>query len=221
MSPNSSIRPLPELVPEQEFLTGYVSTVIGPIEFRVWKSRLDRINEILGLSEVEKTFQRLSLRRRDEDEQRASEKENRPFRPLSAGEQAGYQRLSSQALRCNVVQTLMGEDFRGFSCRLSESPLLQWFCKMDRLGEGKIPGKSALQRYSQGVPEGDMRKEVDRLPISVVGVAIAAMVLQNGPARRGENSGQERVAALQPVGAGSGYAEGDRQAAGGGGGKQG
>ena len=166
MSPNSSIRPLPELVPEQEFLTGYVSTVIGPIEFRVWKSRLDRINEILGLSEVEKTFQRLSLRRRDEDEQRASEKENRPFRPLSAGEQAGYQRLSSQALRCNVVQTLMGEDFRGFSCRLSESPLLQWFCKMDRLGEVKIPGKSALQRYSQWVPEADMRKVIDRLLVA-------------------------------------------------------
>src|ERR1022692_3536358 len=166
MSPNSSIRPLPELVPEQEFLTGYVSTVIGPIEFRVWKSRLDRINEIWGLSEVEKTFQRLSLRRRDEDEQRASEKENRPFRPLSAGEQAGYQRLSSQALRCNVVQTLMGEDFRGFSCRLSESPLLQWFCKMDRLGEVKIPGKSALQRYSQWVPEADMRKVIDRLLVA-------------------------------------------------------
>src|ERR1035441_445311 len=106
MSPNSSIRPLPELVPEQEFLTGYVCTVFGPIEFRVWKKRLERINDLLGLSDVEKTFQRLSLGRRNEDEQRASEKENRPFRPMSAGEQAGYQRLSSQVLRCNVAQTL-------------------------------------------------------------------------------------------------------------------
>ena len=166
MSPNASIRPLPELVPEQEFLTGYVSTVVGPIEFRVWKKRLETINDIFGLSEVEKTFQRLSLRRRNEDEQRAAEKENRPFRPLSAGEQAGYQRLSSQVLRCNVVQTLMGEDFRGFSCRLSESPLLQWFCKMDRLDEVRIPGKSTLQRYSQWLPEADMRKVIDTLLIA-------------------------------------------------------
>ena len=166
MSPNASVRPLPELVPEQEFLTGYVSTVVGPIEFRVWKKRLERINDIFGLSEVERTFQCLSLARRDEDEEIAAQKENRPFRPLSAGEQAGYQRLSSQALRCNVVQTLMGEDFRGFSCRLSESPLLQWFCKMDRLGEVKIPGKSALQRYSQWVPEADMRKVIDRLLVA-------------------------------------------------------
>ena len=153
MSPNASIRPLPELVPEQEFLTGYVSTVVGPIEFRVWKKRLERINDIFGLSEVEKTFQRLSLARRNEDEERAAQKENRPFRPLSAGEQAGYQRLSSQVLRCNVAQTLLGEDFRGFACRLSESPLLQWFCKMDRLDAVRIPGKSALQRYSQWLPE--------------------------------------------------------------------
>src|ERR1022692_732142 len=168
MSPNTSVRPLPELVPEQEFLTGYVSTVVGPIEFRVWKKRLERINDIFGLSEVEKTFQRLSLARRNEDDERAAQKENRPFRPLSAGEQVGYQQLSSRVLRCNVVQTLMGEDFRGFSCRLAESPLLQWFCKMDRLDEGRIPGKSALQRYSQWLPEADMRKVIDTLLVAAV-----------------------------------------------------
>ena len=163
MSPRTSIFPLPELVPEQEFLTRYVSTVIGPVEFRVWKKKLERISEMLGLSDVEKSFQRLSLGRRNEDEQREAEKEKRPFRTLSAGEQAGYQRLSSQVLRCNVAQTLMGEDFRGFSCRLSESELLQWFCKMDRLEGVRIPGKSTLQRYSQWLPEADMRKVIDTL----------------------------------------------------------
>jgi len=164
MSLNANIRPLPELVPEQEFLAAFVDTVLGPIDFRVWKKRLERINEIFAQSEVEKTFQRLSLGRRNEDEQRAAEKEDRPFRPLSAGEQAGYQRLSSQVLRCNVAQTLTGEDFRGFSCRLSESPLLRWFCKMDRLDEMvRIPGKSTLQRYSQWLPEADMRQVIDTL----------------------------------------------------------
>ena len=166
MSPRAGSFPLPELVPEQEFLTGYVSTVVGPIEFRVWKKKLERISEILGLSDVEKSFQRLSLGRRNEDEQREAEKEKRPFRTLSAGEQAGYQRLSSQVLRCNVAQTLMGEDFRGFSCRLSESELLQWFCKLDRLEGVRIPGKSTLQRYSQWLPEADMRKVIDTLLVA-------------------------------------------------------
>lgn len=163
-----SARPLPELVPEQEFLSLYVRTVIGPIEFRDWKKQLERISDLLGLSGVEQLFQRLSLRRRDEDERRTAEKENRPFRPLSSGEQMAHQRLSSQALRCNVAQTLMGEDFRGFACRLSESSLLQWFCKLDQREAVHIPSKSTLQRYSQWLKEADMREVIDTLLASAV-----------------------------------------------------
>ena len=158
MSPQAILFPLPLLVPEQEHLTGYIPTVMGPVEFRVWKSQLERINEILSQGGVEETFQRLSLARRNEDERIAAEKENRPFREFSAVEQASYQRLSSQALRCNVARTLTGESFRDFGCRLSESMLLQSFCKLDRIDTVRIPGKSALQRYGQWLPEEEMRK---------------------------------------------------------------
>jgi hypothetical protein len=93
---------LPPLVPEQEFLSCYVATVYGPIVYREWKGQLERINELLRLSRVEETFQRLSLAQRNQGEQRKAEKENRPFRALSPVEQESYQRLSSQVLRCNV-----------------------------------------------------------------------------------------------------------------------
>src|SRR5450755_2328 len=146
--PGSLPLPLPELVPEQEHLMGYIPTVVGPVEFRKWRQQLERIDEIL-LAGVEETFQRLSLARRNEQEQRTAEAENRPFRSLSVVEQASYQRLSSQALRCNVARTLTGESFRDFGCRLSESMLLQRFCKLDRIDRVRIPGKSALQRYGQ------------------------------------------------------------------------
>jgi hypothetical protein len=155
---------LPELVPEQEFLSCYVATVLGPIEYREWKSQLERISEVLGLSRVEETFQRLSLAQRNQAEQQAAEKENRPFYQWSRVEQESYQRLCSQVLRCNVARTLTGESLRDFGCRLAESGLLQWFCKLDRVGmEIRIPGKSALQRYSQWLPEAEMRKVVDTL----------------------------------------------------------
>ena len=159
----ATILPLPELVPEQEHLTGYVPTVMGPVEYREWKSQLERINGILSLGGVEETFQRLSLARRNEGERCAAEKDRRPFREFSAVEQASYQRLSSQALRCNVARTLTGESFRDFGCRLSESMLLQWFCRLDRIDTVHIPGKSALQRYSQWLPEAEMRKVADTL----------------------------------------------------------
>ena len=79
----SNVLPLPELVPEQEHLTGYVATVLGNIEYREWKRQLERIDDLLDLSRVEETFQRLSLARRNEQEQRAAEKEKRPFHELS------------------------------------------------------------------------------------------------------------------------------------------
>src|ERR1700684_3866767 len=103
---------LPPLVPEQEFLSCYVATVLGPIEYREWKSQLERINELLLLSRVEETFQRLSLAQRNQAEQRSAEKENRPFYTWSRVEQESYQRLCSQALRCNVARTLTGDPAR-------------------------------------------------------------------------------------------------------------
>ncbi len=140
--------PLPELVPEQEHLRGYVATVLGNIEYREWKQQLERIHELLDLSRMEETFQRVSLARWNEEEQLAAERENRPFRKLSPVKQASYQRRCSQALRCNVARSLTGDSFRDFGCRLSESALLQWFCKLDRIDTVRIPSKSLLQRYS-------------------------------------------------------------------------
>jgi len=158
--------PLPELVPEQEHLPAYAATVLGNIEYREWKQQLERIHDLLDLSRVEETFQRLSLARWSEEEQRASEKEDRPFHELSRVEQASYQRRSSQALRCNVARSLTGDSFRDFGCRLSESTLLQWFCKLDRIDTVRIPSKSALQRYSQWLEEEDLRKVVDTLLVA-------------------------------------------------------
>ena len=170
MPTQPGVLPLPELVPEQEHLVGYIPTVMGPVEFREWKQQLERIDEILEAGGVEETFQRLSLARRNEEEQRRADAENRPFRSLSAVEQASYQRLSSQALRCNVARTLTGESFRDFGCRLAESMLLQWFCKLDRIDAVRIPGKSALQRYSQWLTDEEMRKVIDTLTGAASGV---------------------------------------------------
>ena len=55
--------PLPERVPEQEHLTSFVPTVVGPIEYREWKQQLERIHEVLGLGGVEQMFQRLALQK--------------------------------------------------------------------------------------------------------------------------------------------------------------
>lgn len=65
-----------------------------------------------------------------------------------------------------LARTLTGESLRDFGCRLAESGLLQWFCKLDRMGVAvRIPGKSALQRYSEWLPKAEMRKVIDTLSV--------------------------------------------------------
>jgi hypothetical protein len=155
--------PVPALVPEQEHLHCFIPAVVGPVEFRVWKQQLERIHELLRLSGVEESFQRLSLARRDAEERRLAAADNRPCRALSPVEQASYQRLSSQALRCTVARTLLGLSLREFSCRLAESALLQWFCKLDRIDTVRIPGKSALERYGCWLPQEQMRRVIETL----------------------------------------------------------
>src|ERR1035438_3262729 len=103
---------------------------MGPVEFREWKQQLERIDEILGLGGVEEVFQRLSLARRNEDERAAAEKEKRAYRDLSNVEQASYQRLSSQALRCNVARTLTGESFRSEEHTSELQSLMHLVCRL-------------------------------------------------------------------------------------------
>ena len=178
MSVHARHLPLPELVPEQEFLTGYIMTVFGPVEFRTWKKQIERIDDLLKLSGAEAMFQRLSLAKRFEEEKLAAEKKNRPATTMSSDAQANYQRRCSQALRCVLAQTLLADDLqcaynscaRAFACRLTESQLLQKFCKLDHLEDLKIPGKSQLQRYGQWLPEEDMRRIVDTLLASAIAV---------------------------------------------------
>ena len=175
MSPHARSLPLPELVPEQEFLTGYITTVFGPVEYRTWKKQIERIDDLLKSSGAEAMFQRLSLAKRFEEEKLAAEKGNRAATTMSVEAQANYQRRCSQALRCVLAQTLLGDDLRAFACRLTESQLLQKFCKLDHLEDLKIPGKSQLQRYGQWLPEEDMRRIVDTLL-----AAAAAVEDENG-----------------------------------------
>lgn len=155
--------PFPVLVAEQQHLRPFIPTVYGNIDYRRWQSHLVRIDEILRSGLVEASFQRLALANRNRLEKSAAEKEQRNFRSLSTAEQESFQKLSSQAMRCNIAQTLTGESYRGFACHLAESQLLQWFCGLDRLDTVHIPGKSALQRYSEWIPEASMRQVIDGL----------------------------------------------------------
>ena len=158
---------LPPLLPEQEELQPPVPTVLGSIDYKTWRRRLERIDEILRQARVEEAFIRLALKRRlGELEERARQNGQSEF-GMKEGDQLQFQRICAVALRTTIARTVTGESYRDFATRLADSTLLQWFCRLNRLGPVPIPGKSQLQRYQELVNEPELRQVVNHLQESV------------------------------------------------------
>lgn len=163
MLPEQLFLTLPPLLPEQDELRPPVPTVLGSIDYRTWRQRLERIDEILRISRVEEAFVRLCLKRRLAEWKQKAEQDGRPDQRMCEGDQVLLQRISSVALRTTVARTLTGASFRDFSARLADSPLLQWFCRLSRLDAVRVPGKSQLQLYQEMVSESELREVVNSL----------------------------------------------------------
>lgn len=158
MLPEQLLVSLPALLPEQDELQPPVPTVLGSIDYRSWRQRLERIDEILRSSRVEEVFIRLCLKRRLAE-----------GKLMCAGDQVLFQRICSVALRTTIARTLTGGSFRHFAARLADSSLLQWFCRLSRLEQVRIPGKSQLQLYQEMVNEAELREVVNALMDSAAG----------------------------------------------------
>jgi hypothetical protein len=160
MPPEQLFLTLPPLLPEQDELQPPVPTVLGSIDYRTWRRRLERIDDILRTRRVEEAFVRLCLKRRLAEGKPKAEQEGRPEQRMCEGDQILLQRISSVALRTRVGRTLSGASLRAFSTRLADSPLLPWFCRLGRLDAVRIPGKSQLQLYPEMVNEPALRAVV-------------------------------------------------------------
>jgi hypothetical protein len=128
-----------KIIPLQRELRPALPTVRGNVDYLRFETELQRTDELLRLSGIEALFVERSL-----EEWLARSGDVVP----TAWQQGRYQQASAQALRCNVLRQMLGEDYRGMSRRLAECPLFQWFCGADRLGVVRVPSKSQLGRYA-------------------------------------------------------------------------
>jgi hypothetical protein len=142
-----------QIIPFPEELRPRLPTIEGNVDYHTLREGLHQIDALLRQSGVEEDFVRRSLDRWIQ----AGEGEP------SAAEQTRFQQRSRRALRCNILRTLLQEDFRGFSVQLAGNPLYQWFCTIDALDVVRVPSKSELQRFAHWLPEPEVRALVDRL----------------------------------------------------------
>lgn len=138
--------PAAAILPFQPTLCPALPVVLGNGDYQDFEERLHRIDQLLILSGVEKSFVEQCLARFD-----------RQFPAAKTKSRARHQRHSYRALRCNVLRGLLGEDYRGMSRRLAECPLFRWFCGLEELAAVRVPGKSTLQDYAHWLPPETLR----------------------------------------------------------------
>jgi len=151
--PKKTIPPIANIIVFQPELRPVLPTIEGNVDYQEFRQQLERIEEILVEGGVERKFVQLSM-------EGWVKKGNGPCREKQA---RNFQIHSMRALRCNIARTLLGEDFRGMSCRIADSALLQRFCLVDRLDVIRVPSKSALERYSKWLGAQEMREVIESL----------------------------------------------------------
>jgi hypothetical protein len=145
-------------------------TIEGNVDYQEYRRQLLRIHELLLHGGAEADFVRAALAH-----WRAQT--TTPLPKLSLTQQQKFQLHSRRALRCNIARTLLGESLRGMSCRLADSPLLQWFCQIDQLDAVRVPSKSTLDRYAHWLPAGQFDAVIHAL-LQRAGVAATATAPQ-------------------------------------------
>lgn len=128
-------------------------TIVGNVDYSTLRLRLQQIDELLRTSGVERDFMERALVKWLAGDSGAP----------TAREQEKFQMRSRRALRCNLLRTLLQEEYRPFSCALAGNPLYQWFCLIDAVDQVRVPSKSELQRYAHLLDASQMRLVIEGL----------------------------------------------------------
>jgi hypothetical protein len=143
----------PKLLPIEQHLLPDLPTIVGNVDYQTLRAQLVRIHQLLVEGGIERDFIARSVSARRKLAVKRYQK--------SAKYEKLMQEHSARALRCNLARMLLKEDFRSFSTRLADSPLLQRFVGIARLDAVMVPSKSSLQRYEQWLPESEVRAVIE------------------------------------------------------------
>ena len=152
-----------EILPEQLDLSRELVPVIGNVDYEEFRWRLVETDRLLRTSGLEHDFVQRGLARWEKDGRQEAETRGDRYSEPGFHEVARRQKIYRQALRCNLARFWTEKEYRRFTRRLADGPLLQWFCRIERLDCIKVPSKSTLERYDKLAPEEEVRALVNHL----------------------------------------------------------
>ena len=151
-------------IPYELELRQELPEIIGNHDYQEFKNQLFSIETLISEMELDEIIIDYVVKQKQEEQKEKAKKSKKTNPELSKSAQIKTAKKCRVALRCVIVRKLLEETYRGMSCRLADSPLLQHFCLLNIFDtKVKIPSKSELKRYEQLVPEEVVREAVIRM----------------------------------------------------------
>jgi len=127
-------------------------------DYADFKNLIERMGEMLNLVRFDLDFAAEHIKNLNSSRLAEGQK------ALTAKQIAVQTKHALLAYRCTMAGILFGRSYREMSITLAESPLLQKFCHIARIGGVlKVPTKSTLQRYATTCSEEFIRGQVAQL----------------------------------------------------------
>lgn len=154
-----------KIIPIQDYFRPALPQVLNCKDYDEEKQLLERVDQILRQSGVDRQFLELSMEQYEANTKKLAQGEEEDVRAVRDVER--YMRHSRRALRCNVLKNLIGGGYRKMSKGLALTALYRWFCGCEDFGAIKVPGKSTLQAYAHWLPTEQMEKILATLALAV------------------------------------------------------
>lgn len=116
--------------------------VYGPLDYREQRAIFERIDQILNQSTLDITWVMEWLAEQN----------------IHSDTKAAWMLTG---FRCAIARRLTGMSLRDFVFRLSDSPLLQWFCRCGDYGLVRPPSKSSVERLEKMIDLQDLENLID------------------------------------------------------------
>jgi hypothetical protein len=152
-----------KMVTEQMELSRELPVVTGNVDYKEFLGRLEEVDRLLRKSGLENEFVQRQLTRWEDEIRQEAKKEGQRYREPGVQCVAQMQKMYRRVLRCNIARLLTEKEYRRFTRWLAHSPVLQWFCGIERVEVIRVPSKSTLERYDKLAPEAEVRDLVNRL----------------------------------------------------------
>ena len=160
----------------QTHLSPPLRIVEGNADYKQFREMLERIDNLLLCSGIEDQFvarcleeafqKHEQMMKKQEAKKKKGKKSQWEKRDeMSFKQQQFVIKHAIRALRCTLISKYLQDSYRDVAIRLADSPLLQWFCRIDEIDKVKVPAKSTLHRYGQIVPEDFVASLIDQLNI--------------------------------------------------------